>query len=290
MSVLSCRLEFGRHVAGREAHASLVFYAVPVAPGRSRIISGYCTDALPPALRRALRAPALAPLLHAFQWAADLGQHEVLDGDTLLLHRQERQAAQQGGGRGGRARAPRYFMPTASDAGVREFQRWMHREAGGRPAYGPAAAQEPRLLELDRNQILDRYDQHTRLCPYCRPVRGCEARGACMHRLGHDGVPSTSRHALCACLQALRAVRLIGAGLSLGTSAALAAALVLAILRVAAPQQTIPRLAVTPPAPFAGASAALFAAGAALAGAALNHAVGQLERRFVFVDYDHSRK
>ncbi len=50
---------------------------------------------------------ALAPLLHAFQFVADLGNHQVIDGDAVHIHQQERVVRQEG------KRA--YFMPAEAD-------------------------------------------------------------------------------------------------------------------------------------------------------------------------------
>lgn len=52
-------------------------------------------------------ADALAPLLHAFQFLADLGAHQVIDGDAVHIHQQERTVRQEG--------RRSYFMPAAAD-------------------------------------------------------------------------------------------------------------------------------------------------------------------------------
>lgn len=75
--------------AGRGgAHFSMLFYAVPAGPGACRLVAGYSTDALPSAVRALLGSTPLAALARGLQWAADLGAHEVVDGDALFLYAQ----------------------------------------------------------------------------------------------------------------------------------------------------------------------------------------------------------
>ena len=50
---LSCRLQPNRRAT---KWLSLVFYAVPVTPGNSRIVAGYSTNALPPRAKRVLQS------------------------------------------------------------------------------------------------------------------------------------------------------------------------------------------------------------------------------------------
>lgn len=55
----------------------LHFYAVPVAPGRCRVLSRFMTH-------RPLPGPARV-LLDKTQWLGHLGQMDVLDGDSIIL-------------------------------------------------------------------------------------------------------------------------------------------------------------------------------------------------------------
>ncbi|EFN58973.1 hypothetical protein CHLNCDRAFT_137587 [Chlorella variabilis] len=139
-----------------------------VCPGTSRVFTAYSATGLPPVLQSALRSDALAPLLHAFQFLADLGAHQVIDGDAVHIHQQERTVRQEG--------RRSYFMPAAADRGVMLLHRWLDEYAGGGPQYFPgpgaassgmgAAASKP----LSRQEVLDRYEQHTKHCPSCRQV------------------------------------------------------------------------------------------------------------------------
>jgi hypothetical protein len=56
----------------------LTFYGIPLAPGRSRVITAFFTDAKVPGW--VSRAAAAA------EWWFHLGQNQVLDSDAMLLH------------------------------------------------------------------------------------------------------------------------------------------------------------------------------------------------------------
>ena len=54
------------------------------------------------------------------------------------------------------------------------LRRWLDELAGGGPRYGlaePGAPPPQQLVSLSRMQILDRWEQHTRVCPSCSRVR-----------------------------------------------------------------------------------------------------------------------
>lgn len=138
--------------------ASMLFYAVPVSPGHSRIITGYASDAVPSYVRYILQL-----LTHSFQWAIDLGSHQVLDGDTLILRAQEDRFNEL------QVKSWRnaYFMPAGADAGVAVFRHWLDHEGGGAPDYAQRGNAVSRDFKRDRREILNRYEQHTRYCPYC---------------------------------------------------------------------------------------------------------------------------
>ncbi|GAB4813222.1 hypothetical protein N2152v2_000268 [Parachlorella kessleri] len=116
---------------------SLVFYAVPVTPGNSRIVAGYSTNALPPRAKRVLQSGVGALLLRGMQWFLDLRTHEVLDGDTLFIRDQDQAALEQAALVDGRGWKATYFIPAGADRGVATFRRWLERAGGGGPAYGP---------------------------------------------------------------------------------------------------------------------------------------------------------
>lgn len=142
------------------ASASMLFYAVPVAPMKCRIIAGYASDAIPFSLRSLLSQP----LFHPFQWLMDFGSHQVLDGDTLILRGQEERYLAKG-----LPWKQSYYMPAPIDIGVLAFRRWL--DENGKPlgeASSVAKFDGNCINELQGRDILDRYEQHTRYCPYCR--------------------------------------------------------------------------------------------------------------------------
>jgi len=132
--------------------SSLVTYAIPVGPGRSRIL------ALFPRNFFAVNKP---------RWIDHLERNAVLDGDLVFLHGQEREM-----------RRPElkweenidraFYMPTKSDEGVRAFRQWIVKWGGGGPkwAEGVDPALPPR--SADREFLMDRYNQHTKQCSACK--------------------------------------------------------------------------------------------------------------------------
>ncbi|KAI3433934.1 hypothetical protein D9Q98_003736 [Chlorella vulgaris] len=232
---------------------SMLFYAVPVSPGHSRLVAGYSSDAVPPAVKALLQSDLLAPLLHAFQFVADIGNHVVLDGDTVHIYQQEQLVKREG------RRA--YFMPASADRGVVLLRRWLDDYAGGGPDYYQATGGLPAgstsdsagasSRPLSRREVLDRYEQHTKNCPSCR--------------------------------RALGVVQAVRQALQLGSTAAFAAAFTLAVVSALVPA--------APLAPRLGrASAPLLLGLAGVMAGVLQQLLARLEQQFVFVDYVHSER
>ncbi|PSC75292.1 Pheophorbide a oxygenase [Micractinium conductrix] len=234
-------------------------------PDQSRLFAGYSTDALPPAARSLLQSGRLTPLLHAFQFLGDLGAHEVVDGDLIHIFRQARlglcdqEGDEQGLRRSGESWRQAYFMPAAADRGVLLLRRWLDELAGGGPRYGlaePGAPPPQQLVSLSRMQILDRWEQHTRVCPSCS--------------------------------RALSGVRTARAVLQVGATSGLAAALAVALLRALMPAPPLPSAPGSRA--VAGPSLVLLLGAAALAAGVLQLALGSLELRFIGRDYRHDDK
>jgi phenylpropionate dioxygenase-like ring-hydroxylating dioxygenase large terminal subunit len=167
-----CHLEYQFDLPGGR-RMGLVTYCLPVGPGRSRLIGQFPRDF----------ARWQLHLLPRW-WDHISNRNEVLDGDMVLLHRQERELERRRGlGEGGSWQAS-YRLPTGSDRMVIAFRRWLDRYggpdwqqlggvapggvaavAGGASAL-PAAPQS--MLPLTSEQLLDRYQQHTLHCASCR--------------------------------------------------------------------------------------------------------------------------
>jgi phenylpropionate dioxygenase-like ring-hydroxylating dioxygenase large terminal subunit len=136
----------------------LVSYCLPVAPGRSRIIAQFPRNF-------ARWQKRLVPRW----WDHISNRNEVLDGDAVMLHRQEQELERRrdlGEGAGWRQA---YRLPTAADRLVIAFRRWIDRHGGPdwERLVGAAAASAP-LPSLGSEQLLDRYHQHTLHCRSCR--------------------------------------------------------------------------------------------------------------------------
>lgn len=112
-------------------------------------------------------------------WVSHLFTHQIFDGDGIFLRYQEQRLRA-----GGKRWAKSYYLPTSADRFVALMRTWMDAEAGGGPAYfgaDPLAQDMGESAALTREQMLDRYNQHTRHCPECQKgVRQVTAvRNAC---------------------------------------------------------------------------------------------------------------
>jgi len=131
---------------------------VPVAPGMSRLI-----------LVNA-RKPGTESLFSKFPaWIVHLLSNKFLDSDLAFLHYQERTLRRDT--LGGEPRSADkwqtgYFMPAESDKSVGAWRRWLATE-GARCVECGFAEHLP-ASPLRRDQILDRFTQHTAHCVQCR--------------------------------------------------------------------------------------------------------------------------
>lgn len=134
-------------------------YCIPVAPGRSRLM-----------FRAGSNVGGLFSLLLKItpRWYDHIERNDVLSGDLVLLHKQER-LLRQGGDPGGGDWKSRFYTPAAADLMVNLFREWIDRF--GQPAWVPGTdpALPPELL--DRRQLLDLQSQHTDHCASCRAAQ-----------------------------------------------------------------------------------------------------------------------
>ena len=127
-----------------------VVYATPIRRGECRLFARFpfrFESALPARLLR------LRP-----QWLQHIGNHTVLEDDQVFLHWQERVLEQRGGSE---AATRNCFLATSADRYVRALHDWQNRYAG-EPFLGQRLP--PRL---SRDQLMDRYEAHTRHCRSC---------------------------------------------------------------------------------------------------------------------------
>lgn len=131
----------------------LLFYCVPLGPGRSKSFFAFPRNF-------AQAAQKLVP-----RFFFHLGQNTILDSDLYFLYQQERRLLEQFGGADNWMKA--CYVPTASDVHVTAFRRWLATYAGGRPTW--AAGVSPLLPPTPpKEQLMERYNSHVKQCRSCR--------------------------------------------------------------------------------------------------------------------------
>lgn len=157
---------FMKHKLQSKALDSLVVvYAVPTSPGKCRLIN-----------RNVVRLKGgmsiVGKIFRALPgWVNHVGAHTLLEDDQIFLHHGEVELA------GRKARGQRFgqacFTPSLADTYVIGFQRWLEQFGGGGP-FGPVNAEYITRLEprLSREQLLDRFSQHTANCAQCQKGLG----------------------------------------------------------------------------------------------------------------------
>jgi len=137
--------------AEENAPFRLNIVCVPVAPGRSRLI---LIDA---------GLPGKGGLLTKLpRWVVHLLSNKFLDSDLAFLHYQERRLRQ----------APysaerwnsAYYMPGECDRAIGALRRWLQQE--GARCVDPTLTLPP--SPSSREELLDRFEQHTTHCVHCR--------------------------------------------------------------------------------------------------------------------------
>ncbi|XP_057998182.1 protochlorophyllide-dependent translocon component 52, chloroplastic isoform X2 [Hevea brasiliensis] len=128
----------------------LVFYCVPVSPGRSRLILifprnfGVWIDKIIP------------------RWVFHVRLNLVLDSDLYLLHIEERKIMDAGSSNWQKA----CFVPTKSDAQVVAFRKWLKKYSDGQINWGEMFSGLP--PSTPKEQLMDRYWSHVVNCSSCR--------------------------------------------------------------------------------------------------------------------------
>ena len=151
-----CRLEYAFSFNDGSKQFGLITYCIPVSPGKSRIIA-YSTRNFAKTLHH------LTP-----RWWDHLSQRNlVLDGDMVLLQQQEYFLQQT---QSTESWKTAYKLPTSADRLVIEFRNWFDRYCHGQLPWSEVGINVPptRNINSDREQILDRYKQHTQHCRSCR--------------------------------------------------------------------------------------------------------------------------
>lgn len=174
------------------AAANVELFLCPTAQGRSRV---FLFNAFAAGARPAVPASRMARLLLSKAVGAvrrllvggppprsfgapgtvadHMLSHLIFDGDGIFLHYQGQRMAERG------LSFRDYFTPTSADALVLRFRTWLSSaRRGSDPAVAAAAGSEAGETgeagerggygrSLERAQLLDRYDSHTRHCAVC---------------------------------------------------------------------------------------------------------------------------
>jgi len=135
-------------------------YAVPTKPGWTRLLAtfmGRKDSKMPLPIKLVLGlTEGFTPIEHA------LVRNGVLDGDTYMLHVAERELLSKGNNW-----SKEYYMPATADSSVVAWRRWLRDYGGDVPTCTEAdTAAMPPLMS--REQVLDRYSQHTAHCKDCK--------------------------------------------------------------------------------------------------------------------------
>lgn len=150
-----CRLEYAISFGGEEKQVGLITYCIPVTPGKSRIVAHFARN--------------FATKLHAFTprwWDHVKVRNAVLDGDMIFLHQQERFLQQKSDQDWKTA----YKLPTSADRLVIEFRKWFDKYCSGKLPWTFEDEKETTYSPINdnRQELLDRYSQHTQHCSSCR--------------------------------------------------------------------------------------------------------------------------
>lgn len=157
-----------------KSYLGLGTYCVPVAPGRSRLLSRFPF--------RLGVAPAMFMIRNTPRWITHLSQNIVMDSDAVFLSTQDETLEQHLNK--DKEQPPPYYMPASCDTMVVAYRKWLIQHGQGGPKWLGIPAKrsdgEPngwlRPMHVPRREgrdaLLDRYRQHTEICASCRRAHG----------------------------------------------------------------------------------------------------------------------
>uniref|UniRef100_A0A383WLW0 Rieske domain-containing protein n=1 Tax=Tetradesmus obliquus TaxID=3088 RepID=A0A383WLW0_TETOB len=149
----------------RGYESMVVVYAVPIAPGKCRLLNRNAFKFTGQGW--AAKLPALL-MKAAPGWAIHLGTQVPLEDDQIFLHYGEAEFVAAAGK--GKSAAQAYYMPSKADTYVVAFRSWIRHHGNGGP-FGDVGRPEYRAHlqpRLSHPQLLDRYSQHTANCAQCQ--------------------------------------------------------------------------------------------------------------------------
>ncbi|BBN14704.1 hypothetical protein MPTK1_6g13750 [Marchantia polymorpha subsp. ruderalis] len=128
---------------------STIFFCVPVAPGKSKVIFSFPRNFAQLVFK-------LTP-----RWFGHYSHMAVIDSDLLLLHELEHRIQERGGDI-----KPLYFTPALADTCVMEFRKWFKTLAQGKVDYG-AKSSSTLPPRPPRRVLFDRGISHVAKCKIC---------------------------------------------------------------------------------------------------------------------------
>ncbi|CAN0845396.1 Protochlorophyllide-dependent translocon component 52, chloroplastic [Linum grandiflorum] len=136
-------------IKASEKRELLVFFCIPVSPGKSRLILTFPRNF-------AVWVDRIVP-----RWVSHMAHNLVLDSDLCLLHLEERKIVEAGISNWSKA----CFIPTTADTQVVAFRRWLMRYSGGHLNWGPKFGVLPPTPP--KEELMDRYWSHVVNCRSC---------------------------------------------------------------------------------------------------------------------------
>ncbi len=150
------RLEYEISLGNTEKKLGLVIYALPVSPGKSRVIAQFSRN--------------FAKTIHRLTprwWEHIRIRNLVFDGDMILLNQQEHLLQQK---QSSESWKTAYKLPTSADRLVIEFRNWFDKYCHGQLPWSEVGISDANnsLINNNHASLLDRYQQHTQHCSSCR--------------------------------------------------------------------------------------------------------------------------
>ncbi|MBE9129787.1 MULTISPECIES: Rieske 2Fe-2S domain-containing protein [unclassified Coleofasciculus] len=151
-----CHLEYAIGFGDKGQQLGLITYCIPVAPGKSRIVAQFPRN--------------FAKTLHELTprwWNHIKIRNQVLDGDMILLHQQEHFLQQR---QPDESWKTVYKLPTSADRLVIEWRKWFDVYCQGKLPWNEVGLSRSEKTTIDdsRQELLNRYKQHTQHCSSCR--------------------------------------------------------------------------------------------------------------------------
>ncbi|NEP81785.1 MAG: Rieske 2Fe-2S domain-containing protein [Okeania sp. SIO3B3] len=151
-----CRVEYEISFGSVEKKLGLVIYALPVSPGKSRVIAQFSRN--------------FAKTIHRLTprwWEHIRIRNLVFDGDMVLLNQQEHLLQQKQSSENWKTA---YKLPTNADRSVIEFRNWFDKYCNGKLPWSEVGISDSNNYLINNNHasLLDRYQQHTQHCSSCR--------------------------------------------------------------------------------------------------------------------------